>query len=64
MNTDRIESLVVERIENGLLLDGLPVYVADDDFIEHLHEMGFEESIEEVELYEEWNSWSRENLET
>ena len=42
--------------------DGLAVYVADDDFIEYLHEMGYE-TIEEVELYEEWDAWSAENVE-
>jgi hypothetical protein len=52
----------VEWIDNGLLLNGLPVYVADDDFIEHLFEMGYGESIEEVELHEEWNIWEKENV--
>ena len=41
---------------------GLPVVVADDDFIEHLHENGFQESIDVAELNEEWNDWAKENL--
>lgn len=51
-----------EWVENGLLLNGLPVYVADDDFIEHLYEMGYGDSLEEVEMYEEWAIWERENV--
>ena len=41
---------------------GLPVVVADDDFIEHLHEQGFNETIDVAELKEEWNDWAKENL--
>lgn len=48
--------------ENGLVLNGLPVYVADDDFIEHLAEMGYGSSIESVEMYEEWDIWVKENV--
>jgi hypothetical protein len=48
--------------ENGLILNGLPVYVADDDFIEHLAEMGYGNSIESVEMYEEWDIWEKENV--
>lgn len=42
--------------------DGLVVYVADEDFIEYLHELGYD-TIEEVELYEEWDAWVLENVE-
>jgi len=52
----------LERTENGITLDGLPVYVADDDFIEHLMEMGYDEYIEEDDLQDEWNAWLKENL--
>jgi hypothetical protein len=40
----------------------LPIVVADDDFIEHLHETGFSETIDVAELNEEWNDWAKENL--
>lgn len=42
--------------------NGLPVLAADDDFIEHLHEHGFSETIDVAELNEEWNDWAKENL--
>lgn len=35
--------------------------VADDDFIEYLHELSYD-TIEVVELFEEWDNWSSENL--
>jgi hypothetical protein len=41
----------------------LPILVADDDFIEYLHEMGHGETIELDELILEWNDWALENLE-
>lgn len=41
---------------------GLPVLVADDDFIEHLHEHGFSETIEMDELVFEYLDWSKENV--
>ncbi len=41
---------------------GLPVLVADDDFIEHLHENGFDETIDVGDLVLEWNDWAKENL--
>ena len=41
---------------------GLPVVVADDDFIEHLYETGFDKTIDVAELNEEWNDWAKENL--
>lgn len=47
--------------ETGVTLHGLPVLVADDDFIEHLEEQGFE-SIELDELYIEYEDWAKENV--
>lgn len=52
----------IERIENGLTIDGLPIYVVDDDFIEHLAEMGYDGSIEVNDLELEWNTWVKENV--
>lgn len=43
-------------------LTNLPVLVADDDFIEHLHEQGYY-SIELEELYVEYADWAKENVE-
>ena len=40
----------------------LPVLVADDDFIEHLHEQGYD-SIDVQELYVEYADWAKENVE-
>ena len=45
-----------------LTIDGLPIYVADDDFIEHLAEMGYDGSIEVDDLELEWNTWVKENV--
>jgi hypothetical protein len=39
----------------------MDLYVADDDFIEHLHEHGFE-TIEFDELFIEWDDWAKENV--
>lgn len=46
------------------LLPGVPLprLVADDDFIEHLHEQGFD-SIDVNELYVEYADWAKENVE-
>lgn len=52
----------IENAENGITIDGLPVYVVDDDFIEHLVEMGYDQSIEEADLKDEWDAWLKENL--
>ena len=41
---------------------GLPVLVADDDFIEHLHEQGYSETIDIAELSLEWVGWAKENV--
>lgn len=49
-------------IDNGITYNGLPVLVADDDFIEHLHEQGFNESIELDELFIEYTDWAKENV--
>lgn len=51
-----------EYVDNGLLINGLPVYVADDDFIEYLRECGFDETIDVGEINEEWNNWAKENV--
>jgi hypothetical protein len=40
---------------------GLPMLVADDDFIEHLHEQGYSK-IDINELYVEWDDWVAENV--
>ena len=40
----------------------LPVLVADDDFIEHLHELSFFETIDVNDLAFEWLDWSKENV--
>jgi len=49
------------NMEEALTYNGLPVIVADDDFIEHLREQGFE-SIELEELYLEYEDWAAENV--
>lgn len=41
--------------------NNLPVLVADDDFVEHLHENGFE-TIELDELFIEYEDWAKENV--
>ncbi len=48
----------------GMLDAGLehPVLVADDDFIEHLHEVGFSETIDINDLIFEWLDWAKENV--
>jgi hypothetical protein len=48
-----------QLIEVGL---DLPVLVADDDFVEHLHEMGFVDTIEVGDLIFEWLDWEKENV--
>ena len=42
---------------------GLPVLVADDDFIEHLHESSFEDTIDINDLVFEWLDWEADNVE-
>jgi hypothetical protein len=49
-------------IDNGVTYNGLPVLVADDDFIEHLHEHGFHSTIELDELVIEYEDWAKENV--
>ena len=49
-------------IDYGVTYEGLPVLVADDDFIEHLHENGFNETIEMDELVFEYLDWAKENV--
>lgn len=41
----------------------LPILIADDDFIEHLHENGFSDTIEVDDLIFEWIDWEAENVE-
>ena len=51
---------MVEPEDIGL---DLPVYVADEDFFEHLIEEGFDESLDVVEVIEEFYMWMKENCE-
>jgi len=44
-------------------IDAPIILVADDDFLEHLHEMGFDDTIELEEALIEWDDWAAENLE-
>ncbi len=46
----------------GVTYNGLPAIPVDDDFFEHIEER-FYESLEVVELWEEWNTWAKENVE-
>ena len=48
----------------GMLDAGLnlPVLVADDDFIEHLHELSFVDTIDLNDLIFEWIDWAKENV--
>lgn len=57
-----MKTITYDWTDNGLLINGLPVYVADDDFIEHLRENGFDETIDVGEINEEWNNWEKENV--
>lgn len=41
----------------------LPVLVGDDDFLEHLQENGFADTIEVDDLIFEWIDWAKENVE-
>jgi len=45
-----------------VLVDGLPVLVADDDFIEYLYEQGYEGAIDVAELDFEYKQWAKENV--
>ena len=49
-------------IDYGVTYKGLPVVVADDDFIEHLHENGFDKTIDVNELAFEYLDWAKENV--
>lgn len=48
-----------------MLEQGLPMLVADDDFIEYMRECSYEEcsSVELDELIDMWEDWSKENVE-
>ena len=48
--------------EKNVTYNKLPVLVADDDFIEHLHEVGFVDTIDVNDLAFEWLDWSKENV--
>jgi hypothetical protein len=59
--TSYLELLAKDK-ETGMLYNGLPVIVVDDDFAEYLEEQSYE-SLEVIELWEEWSAWAKENLE-
>jgi hypothetical protein len=42
------------------VVDEMPVLVADDDFIEYLHELGYEDEIELEELLIALDDWIEE----
>jgi hypothetical protein len=48
--------------EKNVTYNKLPVLVADDDFIEHLHELGFVDTIDVNDLAFERLDWSKENV--
>lgn len=60
---NNMDNLFTYDSVNGVTYDGLPVLVADDDFIEHLHEHGFDTTIELDELWVEYEDWAAENVE-
>lgn len=49
-------------LKTGVTYNNLPVLVADDDFIEQLHENSFDKFIDVCELYFEYTAWERENV--
>jgi hypothetical protein len=49
-------------IDTGVTYKGLPVLVADDDFIEHLYEHGYIGTIDVGDLGLEWVDWAKENV--
>jgi hypothetical protein len=46
----------------NLTLDGLPIVVADDDFLEVLEEQSYGNTIEFTEFVEEYKKWEKENV--
>jgi hypothetical protein len=44
------------------MINNLSILVADDDFIEHLHELSFVETIDINDLVFEWIDWAKENV--
>lgn len=40
----------------------MPVVVADEDFIEYLHELSYVDEIELHDLVFEWADWAKENV--
>jgi hypothetical protein len=63
MDTNMDDLYYTHDAVNGVTYNGLPVLVADDDFIEHLHEHGFDKTIELDELWVEYEDWAAENVE-
>lgn len=51
---------MMNMLEVGL---DLPVVVGDDDFLEHLRENSFIETIDINDLIFEWVNWAKENVE-
>ena len=48
--------------EFELTYKGLPVVVADDDFLEYLQEEGYDDSIDLQDVFVEWHHWALENV--
>lgn len=49
-------------MEESLTYNGLPVLVADEDFVEYLREQGYTSQIDLDELVIEWDDWAAENV--
>jgi hypothetical protein len=47
----------------GMVLNGLPVLVADDDFLEYLQEESLGPTVELDDLLNAWNEWAAANVE-
>jgi hypothetical protein len=61
-DSDNLTDFYLEKILNGITINGLPVYVADDDFIEYLAEQGYGGNIDINEIGVEWDDWAKENI--
>jgi hypothetical protein len=61
-DSDNLTDFYLEKIPNGITINGLPVYVADDDFIEYLAEQGYGGNIDINEIGVEWDDWAKENI--
>lgn len=42
-------------------MGNIPLVTIDEDFFEHLLEMGYDTKMDTVEFIEEWYYWSKEN---